>query len=150
MLSEFQKHNKVLDLFEKKPILTQRSRLFYFIREYFYKNEFIEVDTPIVCGSLAPEVGIDAPKLEGRSEFLRTSPELDMKQMLVAGFERIFLLGACFREGELSATHREEFTMLEWYQVNSDYIDLIRFTAGMLRHISLGLINVTGIWGVQD
>ncbi len=62
-----------------------------------------------------------------------------MKQMLCAGYERIFQIGPCFRKNELGRIHREEFSMLEWYECGSDYIGILEFTKKMLENLSFSL-----------
>ena len=114
-----------------KARLRQRAGLIRAIRTYFDKQDFLEVATPIVIDAPAPEEYIEGiPAAEG---FLRTSPELQMKSMLCAGYEKIYQVGACFRKDEFGRKHRPEFTMLEWYETGISYFQLLEFTAEMLR-----------------
>lgn len=110
--------------------LTRRSALFRAIREYFYDQNFIEVETPVKIHAPAPEEFIEAVPANGA--FLRTSPELEMKSLLVDGFERIFQIGPCFRANEYGRKHHEEFTMLEFYIRGMEYRSLAKFTAGFI------------------
>ncbi len=113
--------------------LELRSRVIRAIRGYFEGEGFLEVQTPVLTRSPAPEPHIDAVSTScGR--FLITSPELHMKRLLAAGFERIFQIGPVFREGERGRLHLPEFTLLEWYRLGADYrklqedcVHLIRF-----------------------
>ncbi len=93
----------------------------------------MEVETPIVLNSPAPEDFINAPP--AADLFLRTSPELHMKRMVAAGYNKIFQVGKCFREGEVGKFHNIEFTMLEWYQTNGNYKDILTFLEAMLKEI---------------
>lgn len=88
------------------------------IRAFFDTRGFIEVETPVRIPSPAPEPHIDCPPC-GR-EFLRASPELQMKKLLAAGMERIYQIGPCFRDGEKGRRHNPEFTMIEWYRRGED------------------------------
>ncbi|MCM8531257.1 MAG: EF-P lysine aminoacylase EpmA [Lentisphaeraceae bacterium] len=109
------------------------------MRAFFYAHDFIEVDTPVALEVPALEDYIDA--IPAGKNWLRTSPELHMKRLLVAGHEKIFQLGSCFREGEFGTRHREEFTMLEWYESGGDYLSILEQTKALVRKISndLGL-----------
>ncbi len=104
------------------------------MREFFRSENFLEVETPVRIKSPAPETHIDPIRSE--DHFLRTSPELQMKQMLSAGFAKIFQIGPCFRKNETGKLHSEEFTMLEWYESGADYLSLIGFTKEMLVFVS--------------
>ncbi|MCM8538130.1 MAG: EF-P lysine aminoacylase EpmA [Lentisphaeraceae bacterium] len=114
-----------------------RSDLLRSLRAFFYDQDFIEIDTPVALKTPALEDYIDA--IPAGFKWLRTSPELHMKRLLVAGHEKIFQLGSCFREGEFGARHREEFTMLEWYEAGGDYLSILEQTKGLLRKISSDL-----------
>src|SRR5262249_9106367 len=57
--------------------------------------------------------------------YLHTSPEFAMKKLLVAGMPRIWQLAHVFRDGERSATHHPEFSMLAWYRAGASYRDLM-------------------------
>lgn len=136
-MSESQKHNDLDTLRNLKPRLEIKSRLFSAVRIYFEESGFMAVETPVMIDAPAPEEYIEAPSVGDM--FLRTSPELQMKRMLAAGFEKIYQIGSCFREGEVGQFHRVEFSMLEWYEVDADYNDLMTFTFGLLREISMSL-----------
>ena len=114
-----------------KARLRKRAGLIASIRTYFDERDFIETETPVMINAPAPEEYIEGiPAADG---FLRTSPELQMKQMLCAGYEKIYQIGACFRKNEFGARHRPEFTMLEWYETDINYLQLLEFTTEMLR-----------------
>lgn len=104
------------------------------VRDFFFDNGYIEVETPVRIVFPAPETHIDPIPSDGL--FLRTSPELQMKQLLCAGYEKIFQIGPCFRKGEVGRIHNEEFTMLEWYQIGADYLDLLDFTKKMIAEVA--------------
>lgn len=126
-----------------KTRLKLRAGLFRALRAFFDNNDFIEIDTPSVIQAPAPEEFIEAPQTDDC--FLRTSPELEMKQLLAAGYGKIYQLGACFRAGEYGRRHRPEFTMLEWYEAGTDYHHLLNFTTAMLTTAVKALIGTTVI-----
>jgi len=113
--------------------LTLRSRVLRAVRDFFYTQDFIEVETPVRIPAPALETHIDAPP-SGRA-WLRASPELHMKRLLVDGCPRLFQIGPCFRSGECGRRHNPEFTMLEWYRAGADYTDILRDTEALLAHV---------------
>jgi lysyl-tRNA synthetase class 2 len=103
--------------------LQTRSRLLQALRRFFTDRGFVEVETPVRIATPALELHIDAEPA-GKA-FLRTSPELHMKRLLAEGCERIFQVGPCFRRGEAGPLHSPEYTMLEWYRADADYMDIL-------------------------
>lgn len=106
-----------------RDCLERRSRLISGIRRFFSGRDFIEVETPVLTRTPALETHIDAERA-GKG-YLRTSPELFMKRLLAAGYERIFEIGQCFRNGEYGSLHNPEYTMLEWYRAPATYHDMM-------------------------
>jgi lysyl-tRNA synthetase class 2 len=75
---------------------------------------------------VAPELNI-AP-FESEGWFLATSPELYMKRLLAAGYDKLFQFSRCFRKGERGRWHNPEFTLLEWYCTGADYLQMLNDT----------------------
>jgi lysyl-tRNA synthetase class 2 len=105
----------------------------------FAAHDFIEVDTAALQASPGNEAHIGAfatlltgPGGEKRPLYLHTSPEFACKKLLAAGEERIFTFAHVFRNGERSALHHPEFTMLEWYRTGEHYEILIEDCARLL------------------
>ncbi len=106
-------------LARKKQILEKRARIIQDIRAFFVAKDFLEIETPHRIPANAPEPHIDA--VASDSWFLQTSPELAMKRLLAAGYEKLFQICRVWREGERGRNHLPEFTMLEWYRSGIDY-----------------------------
>lgn len=119
--------------------LTTRSRALALIRDFFQQRDFIEVETPVRIAAPAQETHIDAPP--SGSAFLRASPELQMKQLLVAGCRNIYQIGPCFRANECGARHNPEFTMLEWYRLNADYHTILDDTEHLIHSVVTRLLG---------
>ena len=123
-----------------KDNLHLRARIIQAIRQFFIENGYLEIDTPIRIPAPAPEAHIDAMPTDG--QYLQTSPELCMKQLLAAGFPRIFQICKCFRKGERGRKHLPELTMLEWYQSGSNYLGLMdeceKLICFVARHLGRG------------
>ena len=107
------------------PFLDARARLTAATRAFLTARSYREVETPCLMPAPGMEVhlrgfrtGFD-PHLgqgEARALWLRTSPELALKRLLVAGAGPVFELARVWRNGEIGARHAPEFTMLEWYR----------------------------------
>jgi elongation factor P--(R)-beta-lysine ligase len=106
-----------------KSKLASRASIINGMRAFFTRQGFIEVETPLRVPAVAPEQFIHPYLSEGW--FLSTSPELQMKRLLAAGYEKIFQTCHCFRKDERGRHHNPEFTMLEWYRAGTDYLGII-------------------------
>lgn len=113
-------------LIEIRPNLERRALIFQLTRAFFIERWFLEVDMPLRVSSVAPEQHITPFDSEGW--FLSTSPELHMKRLLAAGYDRLFQISHCFRRGERGQQHSPEFTILEWYRTGADYEQMIHDT----------------------
>jgi elongation factor P--(R)-beta-lysine ligase len=121
----------------KRCALARRQSISEAVRHFFISRDYLEVETPNRIPAPAPEVHVDS--FASGTWFLHPSPEVCMKRLLAAGYEKIFQICKCYREGERGARHLPEFTLLEWYQAGADYTnlmvdceDLISYTAQQL------------------
>lgn len=112
------------DYSEKLILLQDRSHMLRRTRDFFYAKDFVEVD----CNALNPLPELDlfidpfeVPMSIGPSFYLHTSPEYGMKKLLSIGMQKIFQLSHVFRKEEEGRLHRNEFMMLEWYEVGASF-----------------------------
>jgi lysyl-tRNA synthetase class 2 len=124
-------------LAKKRAALLARAKVIQEIRRFFGEGGYLEVETPLRIPAPAPEAHIDA--LSSADWFLHTSPELCMKRLLAAGYERIFQICHCWRYGERGRFHLPEFTMLEWYRTGADYHALMVECEALVRFIACSL-----------
>jgi lysyl-tRNA synthetase class 2 len=117
--------------------LRRRSHILRSIRQFFIERGYLEVETPHRIPAPAPESYIDA--VPSGSWFLHTSPEICMKRMLAAGYEKIFQICRCWREGERGSQHVPEFTLLEWYRSNSDYKMLMEECEALFQTLAIDM-----------
>jgi len=109
-----------------------RARLAAEVRRFLTASGYEEVETPALVPApgmephlhpfetrFSPEGGRDTGS--SRPLWLVTSPEYAMKRLLAEGFPRVFQLARVWRNGEVSATHNPEFTMLELYRSGTDH-----------------------------
>jgi elongation factor P--(R)-beta-lysine ligase len=117
-------------LSRRRSALIERGAIFARVRAFFQEKGYLEVETPFRIPAPAPEAQIDA--IPSAGWFLQTSPELCMKRLLAAGYQRIFQICRCWREGERGVRHLSEFTMLEWYRSGADYLQLMKETEALI------------------
>lgn len=125
----------------RRAMLEKRGQVIQAVRAFFADRAFVEVDTPClqISPGLEPHLKAFATRLEdpwggpAQTLYLHTSPEFAMKKLLVAGMERLFQIAHVFRNGERSATHSPEFSMLEWYRADGTILDMMDDTEALVR-----------------
>ena len=107
--------------------LIHRARLLRGIRAFFDGRGFLEVDTPLLDAASNPDPHIQSieARVNGRRQYLQTSPEFAMKRLLAEGSGPIYQIAHAFRDEEQGRRHRAEFLMLEWYVPGLDYRGLM-------------------------
>ncbi len=126
--------NEQQDLADKNYTLWKRAIIIQAIRRFFIANNYLEIETPCIIPAPAPEAYIETIRAE--DNYLHPSPELCMKRILAAGYEKIFQICRCFRAKERGKLHLPEFTMLEWYSANTDYTDLMKDCEDLVSSLS--------------
>lgn len=109
---------EVMERFKK------RSAIITTIRDFLESRGFLEVETPMmqaIAGGAAARPFVTHHNSLDMDLFLRISPELFLKRLLVGGMERVFEINRNFRNEGLSRQHNPEFTMIEVYQAYGDY-----------------------------
>ncbi len=109
---------EVMERFKK------RSAIVATIRQSLEARGFLEVETPMmqtIAGGAAAKPFITHHNSLDLDLYLRISPELFLKRLLVGGLERVFEINRNFRNEGLSRQHNPEFTMIEVYQAYGDY-----------------------------
>jgi lysyl-tRNA synthetase class 2 len=123
---------------EVKNRFNLRAKIIQALREFLEKNEFIEVETPILQtlhgGALARPFKTKLNALN-IPLYLRIAPELYLKRLIVGGFEKIYEIGKCFRNEGIDKTHNPEFTMMELYWAYQNYEGLMNFIEELIMFI---------------
>jgi lysyl-tRNA synthetase class 2 len=118
---------RYVDLWANPEVMERfksRSAIIYTIRKLLKSKGFVEVETPMmqtIAGGAAAKPFITHHNSLDMDLFLRISPELFLKRLLVGGMEKVFEINRNFRNEGLSRQHNPEFTMLEVYQAYGDY-----------------------------
>ena len=129
---------------ESRDVFLKRSRIITLIRDFMVKNDFLEVETPMMQqipgGATARPFTTHHNALD-MDLYLRIAPELYLKRLVVGGFDRVFEINRNFRNEGISIRHNPEFTMMEFYRAYATYEDLITYTEELLCHVARELLG---------
>lgn len=124
---------------EVKKIFEIRARILEAMREFMAKNDFIEVETPIlqaVYGGAAAKPFKTHCDAFNSDVFLSIAPELPLKKALVGGFERVYEITKKFRNEGIDRQHNPEHMTIEWYQAYADYEDGMKLVEELIKYIA--------------
>ena len=115
----------------------RRARMLAAAREYFARQNVLEVDTPILSRAAVSDPNIESVRAllqidSSRDFYLQTSPEFPMKRLLCAGYPDMYEICKVFRDGESGKRHQPEFTMVEWYRRSFELQDIIDDTLAFI------------------
>jgi lysyl-tRNA synthetase class 2 len=129
---------RYVDLWANPEVMERfktRSAVITTIREFLTSRGFLEVETPMmqtIAGGAAAKPFITHHNSLDMDLFLRISPELFLKRLLVGGMEKVFEINRNFRNEGLSRQHNPEFTMIEVYQAYADYNVMMDLTEELI------------------
>jgi len=128
-------------------MLQRRAAIIRRVRSFFDRRNYLELDTPLLCGDLIPESCLEVfqterlfphgSKKESRPLWLIPSPEIWMKKIIAQHRVNVYQVCKCFRNGESSGhLHNSEFTMLEYYTMDADYMDSLALTEDLFAYLA--------------
>lgn len=119
--------------------LQARARCLSRIRQFFESADVMEVDVPVLAPTGVTDLHIDciSAQVQGKTQYLQSSPEYYMKRLLASGHSGIYSLGRAFRQGESGRKHQPEFAMLEWYHSGWDEYQLMAEVSLLLEYVGL-------------
>jgi lysyl-tRNA synthetase class 2 len=132
-----------------RQVMQTRFKVLEEVRKFLWSHGFVEVDTPILQpiygGASAKPFKTHVNALD-EDWYLRISPELYLKRLTVAGFNRVFEIAKVFRNEDIDAQHNPEFTLMELYMAYADYNDIMNLTEKLITHLAL---NVAGTYRIN-
>ena len=135
---EIRYRQRYLDLIvnpEVRDTFLKRTEIIKSMRKYLDDRNFVEVETPIlstIAGGAAARPFITHHNTLDTDLYLRIATELNLKRLIVGGFERVYEIGRIFRNEGMDNRHNPEFTSVEIYQAYADYNDLMDVTEGIV------------------
>ncbi|MGI9220182.1 MAG: lysine--tRNA ligase [Woeseiaceae bacterium] len=129
---------------ESRNVFRTRSAVVAYIRAFLDAQDYLEVETPMMQttqgGAVARPFTTHHNALD-MSLFLRIAPELNLKRLIVGGFERVYEINRNFRNEGVSTQHNPEFTMLELYRAYADYEDLIEMVEALMHGMADSILG---------
>jgi lysyl-tRNA synthetase, class II len=144
---EIRYRQRYLDLMvnsEVRRIFERRSRLIRALREFLEAEGYLEVETPMMqplAGGAMARPFVTHHNTLDMDLYLRIAPELYLKRLIVGGLDRVYEVNRNFRNEGISTQHNPEFTMLEFYQAYSDYLEMIALSERLLRHVAQAVLG---------
>lgn len=129
---------------EVKKRFLLRSRIISELRTFLDKEEFIEVETPILQpiagGALAEPFKTHHNALD-MDLYLRVAPELYLKELLIGGITKVYEIGRSFRNEGIDVTHNPEFTSVEVYEAYRDAEYLRKFITKIIKNVARKVVG---------
>ena len=131
---------------EARNVFKVRSKMMSLTRSFLETRGAIEVETPIfhpIPGGANARPFTTHHNALDLDLYLRVAPELYLKRLTVAGFEKVFEIGRVFRNEGVSTRHNPEFTMLELYEAYADYEDIMQLVEEPVEYLAVELTGST-------
>jgi len=129
-----------------RDVFQKRSQIITYMRSFLEAADFLEVETPMLQttpgGANARPFTTHHNALD-MMLYMRIAPELNLKRLIIGGFDRVYEINRNFRNEGVSAQHNPEFTMMEAYRAYADYNDWMDMTEAMLHGMSEAVLGTT-------
>jgi lysyl-tRNA synthetase class 2 len=144
---EYRVRHRFVDLIVRdraREVVQIRSKVMQSLRNTFTKDDFIEVETPMLQ---TIHGGASARPFKTHSNafdtelFLRIAPELFLKRAVVGGIDRVYEINRNFRNEGADRTHSPEFAMLEAYEAYGDYNTMAELTQALIQNAAMDVFG---------
>lgn len=111
---------------KSRKVFRTRSKIIKEMRSYLDQKDFLEVETPVlqpIYGGAAAYPFSTYHRSLDMKLFLKISPELYLKRLIVGGFHKVYEISKNFRNEGIDRSHNPEFSLLEYYEAYTDYTD---------------------------
>ena len=125
--------------------LVVRHKVVRAVRDYFDKNDFIEIETPVLMKSTpegARDYVVPSRVQPGKFFALPQSPQIYKQLLMLSGYDRYVQIARCFRDEDLRADRQPEFTQIDVEMAYVDEIDVQTMNEGMVKHVFKEILGV--------
>jgi lysyl-tRNA synthetase class 2 len=133
---------------DSRRVFQTRAKIVQELRRFFDARGYIEVETPMmhpIAGGAAAKPFVTHHKALDVDLYLRIAPELYLKRLVVGGFDRVYEINRNFRNEGISTRHNPEFTMLEFYEAYSNYLDLMTLNEELFAALAMKINGSTSV-----
>ena len=133
---------------EVKETFILRSKIISTVRKILEEKGYLEVETPIlntISGGATAKPFITHHNALNIDMYLRIAFELNLKRLIVGGFDKVFEIGRVFRNEGMDIRHNPEFTELELYSAFEDYNDMMNITEEIFSKTAMEVLGTTKI-----
>ena len=133
---------------EVKETFTKRSRIISKIRNILDEKGYLEVETPVlntISGGATARPFITHHNTLGIPMYLRIATELNLKRLIVGGYDKVYEMGRIFRNEGMDIRHNPEFTSIELYAAYENYHDMMDITEEIFQKCAMEVCGTTKV-----
>ena len=133
---------------EVKETFIKRTQIINEIRNILNEKGYLEVETPIlntISGGATARPFITHHNTLDIDMYLRIATELNLKRLIVGGYDKVYEIGRIFRNEGMDIRHNPEFTSIEFYAAYQNYHDMMNITEEIFQRCAMKVCGTTKI-----